>query len=233
MDAWQKAKERLRYHAWAPRRINRYPFFNLSHSQSGEDMVLRPLLQDCPNGKYVDIGAYHPIMLSNTYYFYQLGWQGLNVDVRPEVVELCRVLRPRDTSVAAAVADRPGCDVTVFEFDPAALTTLSRESAERYRTLPGTRLVREFTAQTVTINQLLEQHWSWPRIDLMSIDVEGLDEVILRSLDWQRFRPRVLCFELNDLPFEGVHEAPLVCFVRERGYTLSARLDQTVIMVTR
>ena len=233
MDFWQRSKERLRYRAWAPRRINRYPSFNLSHSQAGEDMVLRSLLQNCRNGTYVDIGAYHPILLSNTYYFYQLGWQGLLVDVRPEVIELCQVLRPKDTSVVAAVAARPGCEVTVYEFDPAALTTLSRETADRYRTRPDTRLVREFTARTVTINQLLEQHWIWPAIDVMSIDVEGLDDVVLRSLDWQRFRPRVVCFELNDVTFEHVHDSPLVCFVRERGYTLSARLDRTIIMVTR
>lgn len=233
MNTWQRITERLRYQAWAPRRINRYPFFNLSHAQAGEDMVLRGLLKDVRIGRYVDIGAYHPILLSNTYYFYQLGWQGLNIDVRPEAIELCRLLRPRDTSVAAAVADQSGREVVVHQFDPAALTTLSREAAERYRTLPNTRMVREFTTQTVTINELLDRYWPWPSMDLLSIDVEGLDAVVLQSLDWQRFRPSVVCFELNDVPFERVHDAPLVSFVRDQGYAVSARVDQAVVMVTR
>lgn len=233
MDFWQRAKERLRYRAWAPRRINRHPSFHLSHAQAGEDMVLRRLLQDRRCGTYVDIGAYHPILLSNTYYFYQRGWRGLNVDVRPKVVELCRLLRPGDTSVVAAVSGSPGVDVTVHEFDPAALTTLSCEQAELYRALPNTRLVRKFAARTITINQILDLHWTWPSMDLISIDVEGLDEAVLRTLDWKRFRPCVVCFELNDVPFEAVAEAPLVSFVRDRGYALSARFDQTVIMVAR
>jgi hypothetical protein len=233
VHVWQRIRERLRYGVWAPRRINRYPSFNLSHAQAGEDMVLRRLLQDRVHGSYVDIGAYHPILLSNTYYFYQQGWSGLNVDVRPEAVELCRVLRPRDTSVVAAVSESPGHEVTVYQFDPAALTTLSRETADVYRARPDARLVREFTTRTVTINHLLEQHWTRPSIDLLSVDIEGLDEVVLRTLDWARFRPSVVCFELNDVPFEAVAEAPLVCWVRDRGYRLSARVDQAVMMVAR
>jgi FkbM family methyltransferase len=223
--------ERVRYQAWAPWRVNRYPFFNLSHAQAGEDMVVRRLLQDRPVGTYVDIGAYHPVLLSNTYYFYQLGWRGLNVDVRPSVIELCDVLRPRDTNVVAAVSDCDGRDVTVYEFDPAALTTLSADTAALYQRRGNGRLVREFSTHTVTINQLLERHGMGPGIDLLSVDVEGLDEVVLRSLDWTRFRPSVVCFELNDVPFEHVAEAPLVAFVRAQGYTLSARVDQAVVMV--
>ncbi|MBC8106771.1 MAG: FkbM family methyltransferase [Anaerolineae bacterium] len=193
-------------------------------------MILRYLLKDRRHGTYVDLGVYHPILLSNTYHFYSCGWRGLNVDVRPLAIELCRTLRQNDVSVLAAVSDTSGETVDVFEFDPAALTTLSAESAERYRQLSNVRFIGRSKVQTRRLNEILDEHWSLGAIDLMSVDLEGLDERVLRSLNWNRYRPRVLCFELNEIPFEAVPDAPLVQFLKSMNYRLEARLDQSIVM---
>jgi FkbM family methyltransferase len=230
MTSWKRAKELLRYRVWARCRPNRYPSFNLSHSQCGEDMILRYLLKDRKRGTYVDLGAYHPIMLSNTYHFYSCGWRGLNVDVRPVAIELCKTLRKNDVNVLAAISDTTGETVDVFEFDPAALTTLSAKSAERYRQMRDVRFVGHSKVQTRTLNDILNQHWSLGAIDLMSVDLEGLDERVLRSLNWEKYRPRVLCFELNEVAFEEVADAPLVQFLKSRSYQLEARMDQSIVM---
>ena len=53
----------LGYHSFAP-----------SFSSAGEDMILRHILgSDKHDGFYVDVGAYHPMRASNTYFFYSYG----------------------------------------------------------------------------------------------------------------------------------------------------------------
>jgi hypothetical protein len=42
-----------------------------SYSQEGEDLILRRIFEHKQKGFYVDVGAYHPFLFSNTYIFYE------------------------------------------------------------------------------------------------------------------------------------------------------------------
>ncbi|MFA7355121.1 MAG: SAM-dependent methyltransferase, partial [Sulfurimonadaceae bacterium] len=70
-----------------------------SYSQEGEDMILRRLFEQQPNGFYVDVGAHHPKRFSNTYFFYKKGWRGINIDAMPNSMELFNKIRPRDINI--------------------------------------------------------------------------------------------------------------------------------------
>jgi len=216
---------------WAPLRANRYYSFNLSHSICGEDMMLRYIFHGQKTGSFIDLGAYHPTELSNTYYFYSIGWTGLNIDVRPSVVPLFHAIRPRDVTVVGAISDRSGEPVEVFEFDPEALTTLSPAEAERVGQMPDVRLVRRTKIQTKTLTEILDKHWTHKSIDLLSIDVEGLDEAIIMSFDWDRFRPRVVCFEQNQVTAASLFDTPAVKRLAESGYSVRAFSGPSIIMV--
>ena len=65
-----------------------------SYSQFGEDAVLQHLLKKS-TGTFVDIGAYHPVLYSNTYAFYRRGWSGIVIDPNPRFKKLYRLFRPR------------------------------------------------------------------------------------------------------------------------------------------
>jgi hypothetical protein len=72
---------KLRFNVWARMKINSFTSFDLSHSQFGEDMIVRYLTLETKDGIYletkkgfyVDIGAHHPVFYSNTYYLYCKG----------------------------------------------------------------------------------------------------------------------------------------------------------------
>ena len=48
------------------------------------------------------------------------------------------------------------------------------------------------------INELMRKHWNGPP-NLLSIDTEGFDLPILRSLDFKRLRPDVVCAETVEI----------------------------------
>lgn len=54
------------------------------YSQFGEDVLLDHLFNQINNGKYLDIGCFHPFKFSNTAELYRRGWSGVNIDASPE-----------------------------------------------------------------------------------------------------------------------------------------------------
>ena len=54
-----------------------------TYSQFGEDLYIESFFKSQKIGKYVDLGAFHPMRLSNTYLLYKKGWSGTNVDLNP------------------------------------------------------------------------------------------------------------------------------------------------------
>src|SRR5687768_4236742 len=93
--AWEGLQGRLPWNARA------------SYSQFGEDGVLDWLTREWKPGFFVDIGAYHPIALSNTYALYLKGWRGINIEARPEVRQEFDIFRPRDINVSCCIGPEP------------------------------------------------------------------------------------------------------------------------------
>jgi hypothetical protein len=57
------------------------------------------------------------------------------------------------------------------------------------------RQYREFVTLAITINDLLTRHPPGRKIDLLSIDVEGMDTEIFDELDYEIFRPKAIIAE--------------------------------------
>ena len=50
-------------------------------------------------GLYIDIGCYHPLKFSQTHKLYKMGWNGINLDISKESIELCNTFRPKDKNL--------------------------------------------------------------------------------------------------------------------------------------
>ena len=58
---------------------------------------------------------------------------------------------------------------------------------------------------TTTLTTLLERHLPPGQpIDLLTIDIEGLDEIVIRLHDFGRYRPRVLVFERKGIAWQAI-----------------------------
>jgi hypothetical protein len=68
----------------------------------------------------------------------------------------------------------------------------------------------------LNINRVIEEHLGRAP-DILSTDVEGLDLDILRTLDFSRFRPGVICAETL-LTMTTGRPAPITRFLTARGY---------------
>jgi len=169
------------------------------YSQHGEDLWLWNYFGRRNSGFYIDVGASSPIRLSNTYLFYKAGWRGITVDPIRTLCDCHRRLRPRDINRNSGVG--LAREMGIFhELIPSVLSSFDKDWAEK-QVAAGAILRAEYEIPIVSLSSLLSDCLSGTDdcvIDFLSVDVEGLDDVVLRSNDWDRFRPRVVMYECND-----------------------------------
>ncbi len=66
------------------------------YSQEGEDLLLSRIFDHLPKGFYVDCGAHHPFLFSNTKLLYDKGWRVINIEPNPEGSDRFTTYRPND-----------------------------------------------------------------------------------------------------------------------------------------
>jgi hypothetical protein len=200
-----------------------------SYSQYGEDLIAAPYLEGIKQGFYVDIGAHAPKRFSNTYYFYLRGWRGVNVDAIPGSMAAFNRTRPRDINVESAIG-RENVERTLFMFDESALNTFDERVAQAVVRTGKHRVVKTVKLQMLTTQQLLDLHLPKDQaIDLLSVDVEGLEMDVLQSNDWSKYIPRVILVELNACDASGALASPVAEFLGCRGYALHAKSFNTLL----
>jgi FkbM family methyltransferase len=205
------------------------PFVNLAYSQDGEDMILRRLFERQKSGFYVDVGAHHPYRFSNTCYFYRRGWRGINIDPNPEAIAAFCRSRPSDINICVGVSDA-SVNLSFHFFNEPALNTFDSDlAAERVRSHEY-YLLETRSIPVRRLDDLLAEYLrADQQIDFLSIDVEGVDLSVLRSNDWDRFRPRILLVEAHQRAVSAIENDPINLFAVATGYQLIAKTLNTLI----
>lgn len=168
-----------------------------SYAQCGEDLIMDFLLENrfhITRPSYLDIGAHDPVYLSNTYFFYKKGSRGVLVEPDPFLLKKLKTKRPRDTclDVGVGTAVEVACDFYIM--DCRTLNTFSKNDAERYQAKDGHNIEKIISVPMLSVNKIIEENFnSAPNI--ISLDVEGLDVEILKTFDFNRFRPDIFCVE--------------------------------------
>ena len=205
----------------------------ISYAQCGEDLILEYLFTSLGKSKiqYFDIGAHHPSYLSNTYLFYRQGGSGVCAEPDALAIPKFQKLRPRDHCLNVGIGPEPGTAILYVMTTP-TLSTFSHEEAERYVSYGTEQIESMRTIQMRTINEVIETECSGVP-DLISIDVEGYDLPILQSLDFGRWRPKVLCVETLTYAEDGKANKlnGTIEFLQSRGYFLYADTYINSIMV--
>lgn len=167
-----------------------------SFSQYGEDLVIKNFFdtQGISEGYYIDIGCYHPKGISNTHFLHQKGWEGLVIDIDDYKLELFKKRRGSQvTTLKAAISSESlESPVQVYKFNQpfSPYDTLSEEVAKNRSRKIGIPFTTDLVNQ-IDINLILKER----HCDLLNIDVEGLDELIVSSVNFKKYQPTLIIYE--------------------------------------
>jgi len=202
-----------------------------SYSQEGEDRILARMYEGLVHGFYVDVGAYHPARFSNTLLLYKRGWCGINIDAMPGRMRLFRWTRPRDVNIEAAVSDSSK-ELLYYMFNESALNGFSRELSLSRHGQRGFRLVGKVRLKPRALGDILSEHLRPGQdIHVLNIDVEGHEESVLRSNNWDVFRPWLVLVESLGMTIEDVTRKGAGAFLHQCGYKLKAATRNTFFFI--
>jgi len=200
-----------------------------SFSHCGEDMVLHCLFKRADKGFYVDIGAHHPFLISNTAFFYNRGWRGINIEADPSLMPLFHRARKRDINLNLAVGNST-LPLDFYVFKHRAYNTFDPLLAEK-RKQEGIPFETALRIPMEPLADILDRHLPPNQtIDFMTIDVEGFDLQVLQSNNWEKYAPCFLLVEslgaalAHELETNEIH-----VFLRRLGYTLVAYMGRNCI----
>lgn len=217
---------RQAYERLSPRAFSRQSF-----AQEGEDLVLLRLLAGRRDGFYVDIGSHHPHRFSNTYLLYKMGWRGLCVDPLPGTAAAFQRARPRDIAVEMGVSATPGA-LIYYMFNEPALNGFDARLARSRDNMADYRITETRSIETDTLARIIDRHVPADRIaaiDLLSVDVEGLDLAVLQSNDWSRLRPAIVVAECLGTDIPSLLTDPVAVLLGDVGYVPYAKTGQSVV----
>ena len=179
-----------------------------SYSLYGEDVVIDHYFHKIgiKTGVYVDIGAFHPKWISNTYKLSKNKWKGIVVDLEEDKMKLFHYFRPNCKTICAAVVpDGSATSIEYYSFDRllSEWDTVSYAEAEMRRKKSKTNY-KKITIQTITINDIMlrAKEFTGQPVDYLNIDIEGMDEEIIKSLDFDINKVKCIQFE-NNYFFKG------------------------------
>lgn len=172
------------------------PILPRSYSDAYEDLVILDLLKklDITNPSYIDLGVCHPVIRNNTYMFYEAGYTN-GILIEPNV-DMCRLIsdyRPKNKLLQMGVTGdiREGNMRYYMSYNKSyrGHNTFMKDVAERQGFSDNFKDIPVYN-----INRIISENCE-KTPDFLDIDVEGMDYEILKGLDLNKFRFKIICIE--------------------------------------
>ena len=177
-----------------------------SSSQNRQDIFVVYAMNGMQGGSYIDIGANDGVTYSNSYMLEkQFGWSGLLVEPLKWLMPKIYEHRGANNNILNACVYNRTYLSAFIEVAPSPSHVQERGYGEDMYSgvqdtwshvnnswIPADRATNPvpcFHAQTIL------DAYNITHVNYLSVDAEGADEAILRSIDWKRFSADIISFE--------------------------------------
>ena len=205
-------------------------FLNRSHySQWGEDSLISTFFEGKKKGIYLDIGCFHPYMYSNTCLLNKKGWSGINIDINQTSIDLFNIARPKDINLCTTISEEKN-DFRVYYDDPfSPVNTLDKSF---YESLSKTFFKDKaiLSIKSKTIQEVIEIGKIKHFIDFINIDVEGMDFEVLKQIDINKFKVKLISIETHNVDGSKSKQFDTILnYLQKHGYTVYKRVGPTTL----
>jgi FkbM family methyltransferase len=199
--------------------------------QVGQDLFAYLYFNGKKEGFYVDIGANDGITSNNTIIFENLGWNGICIEPLPDVFKQLQKNRRCDC-FNVAVSNENGSAV---EFIRAAgvemLSGLGSQMTDMHkkRIKSNKGDIERIYVKALTFDDLMSGYSERRYVDFMSIDVEGAEMSILKTIDFNKYKFGLITVENNE-ETRGNGEQ-LEKYMKEQGYKVYLDLGLDIMFI--
>ena len=166
------------------------------YSFSGVDIVLKKIFYQQEKGFYIDVGCQNPIKNNNTYLLYKKGWEGINIDLDKDNINLFNSARPKDSNFNKAISSDIKNVELYFYHKKSPINTIDKKTSDFQKAkVTSIKKINTDTLDNIILNSKYKNH----TFDLLSIDVEGHELDVLKGFDLDKYSPKVIVVEYLDL----------------------------------
>lgn len=167
------------------------------------DNKIDELFEGKRDGFFIELGANNGLLQSNTAFLEKnRNWRGILIEPNARNFEMCKINRPNSICYNYACVSNDFTDEFIYgDFglppnDPTSLMS----------SINGLRLNSKHAMSRVpvsTLTNILDRH-TIPKIDFLSLDVEGYEYSVLNGLDLNKYKPTYLLIEVYNVDFEKI-----------------------------
>jgi FkbM family methyltransferase len=194
------------------------------YSQCQQDIYLEQnIFRGYKNGFFMDIGAHDGVSLNNTLYFEKHNnWTGVNVEPIKNVYDKLVENRPSSINLNCAVSDIDGtaqfyCNTGYTEmlsglksnYDERHLGRLTRENRE------NNSITQIIDVETKRVETICDIH-NIKHIHYLSIDVEGAEFNVIKSINFDKVFIDVIEFENN---YDDI-SLPIIHYLESKNFVI-------------
>lgn len=189
------------------------------YGEYGEDVLVKNFFRKKNNGFYLDVGCYHPIRGSLTYFLHKKGWKGMNIDISKVSIDLFNISRPNDTNINCAASNK-NAKINYHEVGPINQANFISKKNENTK-----KIINSFT-----IKYLLKKN-KIKKINYLNIDCEGHDLNVLLGIDFKVTKPELITIEEDHYNIKKLLNDKIFKFLSKKNYILMSRYFMTSFYV--
>lgn len=203
------------------------------YSQFGQDFYILKYFNNKNDGFFIEIGAYNGVSFSNTKKMEDIGWDGICVEPNPvmfEKVEKARKCHKYNVALAESDCEKEfvqisgNCAVLSGireDYHPEHVKRIEDEIQKDGGNIDNIKV------RAITFSTLMADFPHIKTIDYISIDTEGNEFKILKTIDFNKYDIKTLSIE-NNYDDTEIRE-----FMKNAGYRLKTKLGCDDIYVKR
>ena len=192
------------------------------NSQDNQDVFLeRNVFKGYKNGVFVDVGAHDGVLINNTLYFEKYNnWSGINIEPIKKVYNALVINRPNSINLNCAVCNNDGetefiCNDGYTEMLSGIKDNYDRRHFER---LNRENSIKGSTTEIIKVNtkklETIFNETGIKRVNYLSIDVEGAEFEVIKSINFDTVFIDVIGFENN---YDDV-SYPIIDYLQNRNF---------------
>jgi FkbM family methyltransferase len=168
------------------------------------------------DGYFIDIGAHNGVDINNTFYFENEGWNGICFEPIPEIFTQLKTNRKCKT-INKAISDKPG---PAQFFQITGYSDMLSGLADKYDLNHIARINRELEHYNQNYNYIevmcstFDDEVENTNIDLLSIDTEGAELDILKTINFKKYNVNIMIIEYN------YHNPELLSLIRDNDFEI-------------
>lgn len=180
------------------------------HSQYNQDRTLNELINQ-RRGFFIDIGAYDGINFSNSYFFEtELDWNGICIEPLPNIFKNLQNNRKCILENCAISDIEETLDFVSIEGLGASGEMLSGFNRQGHAKSLG-RPHEIIKVDCFRLDRILDKH-NIKYADFCSIDTEGTELNVIKSINWDNYLIEYICVEKNN------NEQKIMDYLKPYGY---------------